>query len=313
MENQQHERRSHKHKRSSSRRMEDDLNRSSFRNSGDSAGRPPPDKVPRTSGADPCAPPQGNEPYSAVSSQFQREASAQPYSGYESSHGAIPVIVSSQAPPQGGFAAAVASVPAKGHSGDGSMSGERGADPEGFEHGADYGGQLATRFNSSLVNDDEAASRVEYRYQHVQGHASRTPAYGDPYGRPSPNVRSSSLRTSFDSREGESQSLQVFGRIEDVLARMEQHLAASTSAQASSSAPASTPSSSGEFHSFIFISELLIFTCNLWNFILTFFISIKSFPALLFRSVSHVTGRVTRPVSVTSGPNGLKPYMVGPV
>jgi hypothetical protein len=243
-DDQQHERRSHrhKHKRSSSRRMEEELNRSSFRTSGDSAGRPPPDKVPRTSGADPCDLPQGNEPF------FQRESSAQPHSGRESSHGAIPVIVSSQVPPQGGSAAAVASVPATGHSGDGSIhAGERGADPEGFEHGADYGGRLTTRFNSSLVNDDEAASRAEYRYQQVQGHASRTLAYGDPCGSPGPNVRSSSLRTSFDSREGESQSLQVFGRIKDVLARMERHLAASTSAQAPSSAPTSTPSSSGEF------------------------------------------------------------------
>jgi hypothetical protein len=296
MEEEQHERRSHKHKRKSSRRMEEDLNRSSFRTSGDSAGRPPPDKVPRTSGADPCAPPRGNEPY------FQREASAQPHSGYESSHGAIPVIVTSQVPPQEGFAASVASVPAKGQSGDGSIAGERGADPEGFEHGADYGGHVATHFNSSLVNDDEAASRAEYRYQHVQGHASRTSAYGDPYGCPRPSARSSSLRTSFDSREGESQSLRVFGRIEDVLARMEHHLAASTSAQASSSAPASTPSSSGEFHSFIFISELLIFTCILWNFISTFFTSIKSLPALLFRSVRHVTGQITRPVSVHPDP-----------
>jgi hypothetical protein len=252
-DDQQHEheyRRSHrhKHKRSSSRRMEEELNRSSFRSSGDSAGRPPPDKVPRMSGADPCDLPQGNEPF------FQREPSAQPLSGRESSHGAIPVIVTLQVPPQGGSAAAVASVPTTGHSGDGSIvAGERGADPEGFEHGAEYGGRLTTRINSSLVNDDEAASRAEYRYQQVQGHASRTSGYGDPYGSPGPNVRSSSLRTSFDSRAGESQSLQVFGRIEDVLARMERHFATTASAQAPSSAPTSTPSSRVSFHSFISI------------------------------------------------------------
>jgi hypothetical protein len=115
MDEKQH-RRSHKHK--SSRRMEDDLNRSSFRTSGDSAGRPPPEKVPRTSGADPCVPPRGDEPY------FQREASAQPQTGNESSHGAIPVILNSQVPPQEGFAAPVASVPARGQLHDGSNADE---------------------------------------------------------------------------------------------------------------------------------------------------------------------------------------------
>jgi hypothetical protein len=251
-EEQQHERRSHKHKHSkSSRRMEEDLNRSSFRSSGESAGRPPPDKVPHTSGADTCTPPKGKEPY------YQREVSAQPHSGHKkSSQGAIPVIISTkQVPPQEGSAASVASVPAKGQPEDWSIAGERGVDPEGFEHGTDYGGQLATLYNSSLVNDDEAASRVEYRYQNVQGHASRTSAYGDPYGCPRPSARSSSLRASFDSREGESQSTQALERIEGIMARMEQHLAASTSAQATSSASASTPSSSGEF-SFISFSYL---------------------------------------------------------
>jgi hypothetical protein len=129
----------HKHQRSdksthksSSRRMEDDLNRSSFR-SGDAAGRPPPDKVPRTSGVDPCVPPRGDEPY------FQREASAQPQTGNETSHGAIPV--STQIPPQEAIAAPVAQVPAtSGQLYDGSYADSRGADPAGYEHGADYGG-----------------------------------------------------------------------------------------------------------------------------------------------------------------------------
>jgi hypothetical protein len=118
----------------------------------------------------------------------------------------------------------------------------------GYEHGANYGGYLATGFNLSLVNDDEAASRAEYRYQHVQEHASRTPAYGDPYSCPHPNARSTSLRT----------SLQVLGCIKDVMARMERHLAASTPAQATSSATRLTPSNPGVFHSFIF-------TLNCWN------------------------------------------------
>jgi hypothetical protein len=136
----------------------------------------------------------------------------------------------------------------------GSYADERRVDPEGFEHGADYGGFVATNFNSSLVSDTEAASRSEYRYQKVLGQASRTSAYGDPCGRPRSRVRGiSTLRSSFDSRQGESQSLQVLGRIEDVMTRMQRHLAASTSAQATSSAAHSTHPSPGEFHSYIFI------------------------------------------------------------
>ena len=194
--------------KSSSRRMEDDLNRSSFR-SGDAAGRPPPDKVPRTAAADPYVPPMGNEPH--------REASARPQAGNETSHGATPVqplvgnetgqVAPTRIPPQEGNAAPVINVPA-GQRYDGSYADTRGADPTGYEHGVDYGGYLATGFNSSQVNDDEAASRAEYRYQtQVQEHASRTQAYGDPYSCPRPNARSTSLRASFDGREGESQSL----------------------------------------------------------------------------------------------------------
>jgi hypothetical protein len=235
--------RAHKHK--SSRRMEEDLNRSSFRSSGDLAGRPPPEKVPRTSRAESSAPPKGDEPY------YNREASAQPQSGGVASHGAIPVIIN-QAPPQEGNAAHTV-VAAIDQPTDGSYANERGVDPEGFELGADYGGYVATNFNSSLVSDSEAASRSEYRYQQVQGQASRTSAYGDPCGRPRSSVQSKTLRTSFDSRQGESQSLQVLGHIEDVMTRMERQFSASTTAIASLSAAHSMPSSPGEFHSFIFI------------------------------------------------------------
>jgi hypothetical protein len=128
---------------------------------------------------------------------------------------------------------------------------------------------------SMVVNDDEAASRAEYHYQQVQGHASRTSAYGDPYGSPGPCVRSSSLRTSFDSRAGESQSLQIFGRIEDALARMERHFTTTASAQAPSSVPTSTPSSSGEFSFIHFHFELLIFACNSGKLISAFCTGLK--------------------------------------
>jgi hypothetical protein len=135
---------------------------------------------------------------------------------------------------------------------DGSHADMRGAVPTGYEHGANYGGYLATGFNSSLVDDGEAASRAEYRYLQVQGHASRTPAYGDPYGCPHSNALRTTLRTSFDGREGESQSSHTLGRIKGIMARMEQHLAASTPAPATSSATYSAPFYSDEFRSFIF-------------------------------------------------------------
>jgi hypothetical protein len=142
------------------------------------------------------------------------------------SGGSLCQVAPTWIPPQEGNAAPVADAPA-GPLFDGSQTGMRGADPAGYEHGANYGSYLATGFNMSLVDDGEAASRAEYRYQqhHVQRQASRTPAYGDPYGCPRPNARSL-LRTSFDGREGESQSLQVLGRIKDVMSRMERHFGA---------------------------------------------------------------------------------------
>jgi hypothetical protein len=40
-----------------------------------------------------------------------------------------------------------------------------GVGPEGLEHGVRYGDHTFTRFNSSLVDDDEADARSEYLYQ----------------------------------------------------------------------------------------------------------------------------------------------------
>jgi hypothetical protein len=233
--------------------MEDDLNRSSFR-SGGAARRPPHDKDPRMAAADPYVPPMGYESHRAV-------ITARPQTSYETGHGATTVlplvgnetgqVAPTWIPPQEGNAAPAVDAPA-GPFIDGSHADTRGAVPTGYEHGANYGGYLATEFNSSMVNDDEAASRAEYRYQQqVQGHASRTPAYGDPYGCPRPNARRTSLRTSFDGREGESQSSHALERIEGIMARMEQHLAASTPAPATSSATHSAPFNRVSFiHSF---------------------------------------------------------------
>ena len=236
--------------RSSSRRMEDELNYSTFRTSG--AARRTPHYDPHTAEADPYVPPTGDE--------SRREASARPQTSSETGHGApIQPLVGNETgqaastwiPPQEGTAAPVDRMP-EGSSFVGSQADMRGAVPTGYEHGASYGGRLTTVLNSSLVDDAEAASREEYIYQKVQGQASRTPAYGDPYICPSPNVRSKTLRTSFDIREGENQPLHALDRIEGIMARMERHLVASTSAQATSSATQSTPCYSGEFRSFIF-------------------------------------------------------------
>lgn len=46
-----------------------------------------------------------------------------------------------------------------------STSDQRGVYPEGYKHGERYGGRLPTRFNSSAVDDEEAAARAEWLYQ----------------------------------------------------------------------------------------------------------------------------------------------------
>jgi hypothetical protein len=38
---------------------------------------------------------------------------------------------------------------------------------EGFEYGARYGGYQATRFNSTLVKDEEAVARANFRYHYI--------------------------------------------------------------------------------------------------------------------------------------------------
>jgi hypothetical protein len=112
--------------------MEDDLNRSSFR------------EAPRSSRADSCGPSQGS------STQPQK---------------AIPV--SKQGPSKEGNAATVGSVATQSQEGSavGSHVDERGGEVvNDLVHGADYGGFTPTRINSSLVDDEVAAARLEYQY-----------------------------------------------------------------------------------------------------------------------------------------------------
>jgi hypothetical protein len=202
-------------KSSALRRMEDNLNKSSFRPSG--APRCPlfvcggsiraPGQQRDWSGGSHCTAP-----------SQQRDWPRGPYcsaTGQQQTGQVAPTRI----PPQEGNAAPVADA-LSGPLFDGSHAGMRGVDPAGYEHGANYGGYLAIGFNSSMVDDGEAASRAEYRYQQVQRQASRTPAYGDLYSCPRPNARSDSLRTSFDGREGESQSLRTLDRIEGIMTRL---------------------------------------------------------------------------------------------
>jgi hypothetical protein len=150
--------------------MEKDLNRSSLCQRG-SVGPPPHDESPRTtSSAEPTT--------------------IRPLPSNETGQGAS---IAWSVPPPEGNAAPVADAPTGLFYDGPSYAGMPGAYPEGYEHGENYGGRLATRFNSSLVDDDEAASRAEWLY-HNQRQTSRTAAYGDPYSRPFPSARSSAFR-----------------------------------------------------------------------------------------------------------------------
>jgi hypothetical protein len=124
------------HRQSSSRRMEDDLNRSSFR-SGGTAGRPPHDKVPHTSAADPYVPPMGDKSHRAATT-------ARPLTSNETGQGAtfVQPLVGNESgqvaptwiPPQEGNAAPVVDAPA-GPFYDGSHADMRGAVPQGTSMG----------------------------------------------------------------------------------------------------------------------------------------------------------------------------------
>jgi hypothetical protein len=165
--------------------MEKDLYRSSLHQRG-SVGRPSHDESPRTtSSAEPTT--------------------IRPLPSNETGQGAS---TARSVPPPEGNAAIVADAPTGLFYDGPSYAGMRGVCPEGYEHRENYGGCLATRFNSSLVDDDEAASRAEWLYCN-QRQASRTAAYGYPYSRLFPSARSNSLWTSFDGQERESQSSQA--------------------------------------------------------------------------------------------------------
>jgi hypothetical protein len=124
-----------------------------------------------------------------------------------------------------------------------------GVNPEGYDHGVCYGGHQATRFNSSLVDYDEADARTEWRYQ--RHHQSAQPAaYAGPYTTAYPSARSSRFRASYDDSKRESQASPSLDRIEAIMVRMQHHQAAATTASTASSAQLQTLLSQGKFHSY---------------------------------------------------------------
>jgi hypothetical protein len=214
-----------KRRKLAAKQMEKDLNRS-LRQSG-SEERPSHDESPQAT-------------------PFVEPATIQTMPSYKPGPGSLSAR---SAPPPEGIAAPVTDAPTLGNIYDRpSYSGQRGAYPKGFEHGERYSGRLTTCFNSSMVDDDEAAYRAEWLYQ-SQGQASRSASYGDPYSHPFP---SNSLRTSFDCLERESRSSQALNRIEGIMARMERHMVASTPASVVSTVSHHAPFSQGKFRSFHF-------------------------------------------------------------
>jgi hypothetical protein len=228
---------------SSSERMEDNLNKSSFNSSGDLSGWPPREPS-RSSRADSCDP-----------------SPAQPEK-------AIPVGQESLTKGNAAKGSPVAARSSKeGPADRGCVVGRGDEAPMGLDHGASYGGRLTTRYNSSLVDDEEAAARLEWDYQSRQRQSSRTHSHRDTGGRPRSGERGYVPRSSLDPlRQGESRSLREQSQMMDVMARMERQLAASTAAIATISAAHASTSGPGEYIS-LFPFELLKFCLYCSNFI----------------------------------------------
>jgi hypothetical protein len=217
---------------SRSERMEENLNRSSFKESGGLSGYPTPERAPRTNRADSCEPTQGTaQPQKAI-----------PADQGQPTEENVAITGPGAAPSQVGPAVGPC-VDARG-----------GEAPNDLVHGASYGGITPLRKNSSLVDDEEAAARLEYQYQQVQRQSSRTHSHRDTGGRPRSGVQGDAPRSSPDHRQGESQSSHSSSRMEAVMARMEAQLAASTAAIAKMTAANASTSGPGECISFLLLN-----------------------------------------------------------
>jgi hypothetical protein len=106
---------------------------------------------------------------------------------------------------------------------------------EGYDYGAHYGGYQSTRFNSSLVDDDEADARAEWRYNRHR-YSAQTAGYAGPYSAPFPSTQSRGFGASFDDFQRESQVSPALDCIEWVMECMEHQQAAATSASTASTA-----------------------------------------------------------------------------
>jgi hypothetical protein len=210
--------------------MEDDLNKSSYNmESGLLSGWPTPDHVPRTSRADSCDP---------IPAQSEKT---------------IPV---SKGPPKEGTAAKAGSVAAPSQVGPAEVpcvGAQGGGVPSGPVYGAAWGGAALapTHKHSSWVADDEAAARLEWEARSSQRQSSRTHSHRDKGGRSRSGERGYVPRASLDDRQGESRSSRADKHMEDVLARMERQLAASTAAIATMTAAHAASSGPGEYFSLL--------------------------------------------------------------
>jgi hypothetical protein len=119
---------------------------------------------------------------------------------------------------------------------------------EGYNYGARYGGFQATRFNSTLVHNEEADAQANFRY-HRHHQSAQTAGYVGAYSAPfsDPSMRSRGFCASFDDSQRESQASPALNRIERIMERMERQQAAATSALSTSSAQLHVLIGQGEF------------------------------------------------------------------
>jgi hypothetical protein len=89
---------------------------------------------------------------------------------------------------------------------------------KGYDYGDHYGGYQATRFNSTQVNDEEADTRAEYRYQQYH-QPTPVPGYVGAYSAPysDPNAQGQSLHASHVEPQRESQAPQALDRMECIM------------------------------------------------------------------------------------------------
>jgi hypothetical protein len=140
---------------------------------------------------------------------------------------------------------------------------------EGYDYGACYGGYQATRFNSTLVNIEEAEARAEWNY-HWRQPPAQTAGYVGAYSAPftGPSARSQGFCAPYDDLERESQASPALDRIEHIMGRMERQQAAAASASTASTA---------QLHSLIGQGKFLLFSLNYLK-CLKFARSLYSFP-----------------------------------